>query len=237
MANSYRSVTCVFVFLALVSVFATPAIAGNGNGNGKGNGNGSSNGSGNGSGFGKLWLNISDSYYADVWDNETNIYNGTDFKLNITNTGSELSRNTTLITSLHPLTYPGLISVSVNGHVIPQSEFGYGTPGWNKCEGGFHYFPSHGIFPANYSLYDLGNIPAGGSVLVTINISSSSPNPKTHFDAVGFAIKNGSLCWDLKTPNSHDAGTNGSNVPFFPSALIPLAIGLAVPAAAYRLAR
>jgi len=187
----------IFAFLALA---ASPVFA--------------SGGEGHGDGFGKLWLNISNGYYDEsdsVWDEETTIYNGTDFRLNLTNKGSKASSNTTLILSLHPGDYSSISYVAVNGHQIMQSEFGYGTPGWNKCEGGFHYFPSHGIFPANYSLYDLGNISAGGSVLVTINISSSISNPRTHYDAAGFAIKNGDLCWDFKTPNSHDAGTGGSS--------------------------
>ena len=229
----------IFIF-ALLALAVSPVFAsGNGNGNG-GEGKG-------GDGFAKLWLNISDSYYGDVWDEETNIYNGTDFQLNVTNTGSSESKNTTIITSLHPLTYPGIVSVSVNGHVIPQSEFGFGTPGWEKCNGGYHSFPSHGVFPANYSLYDVGNIPAHGSILVTINISSSSPNPKTHFDAVGFKMhedeetEEDELCWSVRNPESHDAGTNGEdhehNAPFFPSSLIPMAIGLAAPVAAFKFSR
>lgn len=247
MASSFKSSLGVFAFLAVVSVFSVPVLAG-GNGN-NGNGNGNCNVPGNGNdngGFAQLRLNISGSYYDEnglVWDEETNIYNGTDFQLNLTDKGSKLSRNTTLIISLHPDDYSSIISVTVNGHVIPQSAFHNGTPSWNKCNGGNHSFPSHDIFPAYYALYDIGNVSAGSSALVNISISSTltDRNPRVHFDAVGFSLSCNVLCWDLKTPNSHDAGTDGENhdhnVPFFPGALVPLAIGLAVPVAAYKFSR
>lgn len=201
---------------------------------------------GHGSGEGMLRLNITDGYYdlSGVWDNQTTIFDGKDFQLNITNRGSKTSKNTTVIVSLHPDDSGSISSVSVNGHAIPQSEFGFGTPGWIDCSSK-HYqsFSPHGIFPANYSTYDVGNIPAGKSILVTINISSSLEFPRTHYDAVGFSLKEiddeDVLCQDFKNPNSDDAGTDGhdNNVPFFPTYLAAIAAILAAPVAAYRLTR
>ena len=186
----------------------------------------------------KIWLNMSDSFYdvdGVVWDEETNIYNGTDFELNVTSTAKVVIKNATLIISLHSLDASSIIYVSVDGHQIPLSEFGYGTPGWTTCQDVYLEFPGHGIFPTNYSLYDIGDIQPKGSKLVTINISSSLEVPRTHYDMVGFSENStGGLCWDFMSPCSHDAGTG--TAPAFPSAAVPIAILLTAPLAAYRLA-
>ena len=187
----------------------------------------------------KLWLNMSDSFYdvgGIVWDEETNIHAGTDFELNVTNTAKDTIKNATLIISLHPDDAYSIINISIDGNVTNGSEFGYGTPGWTTCQGKYLEFPAHGIFPANYSLYAIGDLQPKESRLVTINISSTLSNPRTHYDVVGFSLNStGDLCWAFMNPCSHDAGTNGT-VPAFPGAAVPLAIVLAAPFIAYRFA-
>ena len=130
------------------------------------------------------------------------------FKLNIVNDGHGNGDNTAygvqLVVAVADPTLLDYVTLSDQDDVVLAtyvgSDLGVGTPEF-LCDG--RPMPPHGVYPAAFTTFDLGDIEAGMTVTLTVDYAGQE-GLMVHFDAFGEGIKNNGGCKDIYNPFGHD---------------------------------
>jgi uncharacterized repeat protein (TIGR01451 family) len=130
------------------------------------------------------------------------------FTLNIANeghgNGDNIVYDTQLVVSVADPSLLDTIMISDGNGIdvtLAEADFAVvGTPEF-PCDG--RPMPPHGIFPAAFTLVDLGDIEAGQTVALSV-IYEGDEGLSVHFDAFGEGVKNNGDCRDIYNPFGHD---------------------------------
>ena len=156
-----------------------------------------------------VWANASLRLFPDEADGGGGqLVSHSPFELNIVNeghgNGDNTAYNVQLVVAVADRSLLDVVTLSAEGVEIatvaePDLE-PVGTPEF-LCDG--RPMPPHGIYPAAFTLIALGDIDAGVTVTLTVNIEGQE-GLSVHFDAFGEGIKNNGGCRDVYNPFGHD---------------------------------
>lgn len=94
-------------------------------------------------------------------------------------------------------------TLEIDGNPVVPGDAGIGIPAL-PCSG--RGMPPHSVYPAPYSLLDLGDLPADSMFVLEVTVDGGE-ELETHFDAVGTSFRetgNGPKCSDVVNPSGHD---------------------------------
>lgn len=94
-------------------------------------------------------------------------------------------------------------TLEVGGSPVTPGDAGTGIPPL-PCSG--RPMPPHSVYPAPYSLVELGDLQAGSVFVLEVTVNGG-PGTEVHFDAIGSSLRqtgNGPKCSDVVNPSGHD---------------------------------
>jgi uncharacterized repeat protein (TIGR01451 family) len=131
----------------------------------------------------------------------------TPFQLNIANDGHGNGDNTAysvqLVVAVSDLSLLDAVTLTDGGAIavtLAEPDFSVGTPEF-PCDG--RPMPPHGIYPAPFTLVELGDLEPGTEVSLTVDFAGLE-GLEIHFDAFGEGVKNNGGCRDVSSPFGHD---------------------------------
>lgn len=94
-------------------------------------------------------------------------------------------------------------TLEIGGSPVTPGDAGTGIPPL-PCSG--RPMPPHSVYPAPYSLLELGDLQAGSVFVLEVTVDGG-PGTEVHFDAIGSSLRqtgNGPKCSDVVNPSGHD---------------------------------